>query len=328
MKKSVNVLSIDGGGIRGVLPAQILTYVEEKLTEIYGKPTKLSDHFDLIAGTSTGGILASIYCFPDKHGKPKYSAEEALNLYMENGGKIFKRQFRWIYTLVGIIGPRYNVKNTENIFKKYFGEVRIKESTSHLMVPSIDNLNRNIYFFKSYKGETNEAHNLLFYDAVRATSAAPSYFKPHHIFIDNKERSLIDGGLGINNPTVSAYIEVENLYPSVKKINVLSIGTAPPKKGISYKKARNWGTATGAPKLFDITLTSMSDAVNYQMTELYNNDNMIGSYLRVQPQLFEASGKMDDGSKKNLKRLKEAGLRSIELYKDKIDEFLNKTIDK
>ena len=62
MKKTVNVLSIDGGGIRGVLPAQILIYVEKKLSELYGKETKISDHFDYVAGTSTGGILASLYC--------------------------------------------------------------------------------------------------------------------------------------------------------------------------------------------------------------------------------------------------------------------------
>ena len=324
-KKVVNVLSIDGGGIRGILPSQILVYVEKKLSEIYGKTTRLSDHFDLIAGTSTGGILAALYCFPDKDGNPKYTAEESLNLYMNNGSDIFKKQSRWYYTLNGLLGPRYNPDNIENLFEMYFEDTRIKESTTNLMLSSIDNINREIYFFKSYKAKEKEPHNTLFKDAVRATSAAPTYFRPNHIYIDGEERSLIDGGLGINNPTISAYIEIGNLYPEATTINILSIGTSPLEESISYKVAKKWGTITGAPKLFDITLASMADAVDYQMSELYKNENMIGNYLRVQPQLFNASGEMDDASHKNLKALQEAGIKSTELNKAEIDIFLEKT---
>ena len=75
----VNILSIDGGGIRGVLPAQILIYVEEKLSKLYKKDVKLSDHFDYVTGTSTGGILGALYCFPDENGDPIASSTIALS---------------------------------------------------------------------------------------------------------------------------------------------------------------------------------------------------------------------------------------------------------
>ena len=126
-KKSINILSIDGGGIRGVLPAEILIYVEKRLSELYGKETRLSEHFDYISGTSTGGILASLYCFPDENGRSKYSTLDALNIYMKHGGSIFKKEFRWFFTLNGIFGPRYRPNNLERLFKSYSDE-EIKES--------------------------------------------------------------------------------------------------------------------------------------------------------------------------------------------------------
>jgi patatin-like phospholipase/acyl hydrolase len=326
MKDVINVLSIDGGGIRGVLPGEILVYVEKKLSLLYKKDIKLSDHFDYIAGTSTGGILAALYCFPDENGNPKYSAEEASNLYMDHGTNIFKKEFRWFFTFNGFIGPRYRPNNLEKLLENYFKDVRIKESTSNLMLTSIDTTQRDIYFFKSYKGKELENHNLMFRDAVRSTSAAPTYFRPKHLIIDGVDRSLIDGGMGVNNPTVSAYIEVNKLFPKAKKVNVLSIGTGPLEKSFSYKTAKKWGIINGAPKIFDINLSSMADAVDYQMNKLYENKNMIGSYLRVQPNIFDAKGGMDDASKSNLKLLKEAGEKSLELYKDDIDAFLKKSL--
>ena len=322
----VNILSIDGGGIRGVLPAQILIYVEEKLSKLYKKDVKLSDHFDYVTGTSTGGILGALYCFPDENGDPKYSAKEASSLYMDYGGYIFKKEFRWFYTLNGLFGPRYRPNNIEGLFETFFKDVRIKSATSDFMVTSIDTAQRDIYFFKSYKAKRNESHNLMFREAVRATSAAPTYFRPKHLIIDGVDRSLIDGGMGVNNPTVSAYVEAKKIYPNAKKVNILSIGTGPLEMPFLYKVAKKWGVLD-ASKIFDINLNSMSDAVDYQMNTLYEKGDLIGEYLRINPKLIEGtSTKMDSASKKNLKMLKESGQKSLEENRDKIDNFLNKSV--
>ena len=325
MKDVINVLCIDGGGIRGVLPAEILIYVEKKLSELYKKDIRLSDHFDYVAGTSTGGILTALYCFPDKNGKPKYSAQDASDLYMDHGGEIFKKQARWVFTFNGLFGPRYNPDNLESLFEDYFKDVRIKDATSDLMLTSIDTTQRDIYFFKSYKAKAKEAHNLMFREAVRATSAAPTYFRPNHLIIDGVDRCLIDGGMGVNNPTVSAYVDVKKLYPNAKKINILSIGTGPLEIPFRYKVAKKWGILSAA-KIFDINLNSMSDAVDYQMNSLYEEGDLIGEYLRVAPKLIDGTNtKMDKASDKNLKMLKESGAKSLEVYKDRIDDFLKKT---
>jgi len=194
-----------------------------------------------------------------------------------------------------------------------------------LMLTSIDTTQRDIYFFKSYKAKAKEAHNLMFREAVRATSAAPTYFRPNNLIIDGVDRCLIDGGMGVNNPTVSAYVDVKKLYPNAKKINILSIGTGPLEIPFRYKVAKKWGILSAA-KIFDINLNSMSVAVDYQMNSLYEEGDLIGEYLRVAPKLIDGTNtKMDKASDKNLKMLKESGAKSLEVYKDRIDDFLKKT---
>jgi len=328
-KKNINVLSIDGGGIRGVLPAEILVYVEEKLSEMYGKETKIADHFDYIAGTSTGGILTCLYCIPDKDGNPKYSAKDAANLYFNHGTKIFQKRVRWFLTLGGLITYRYSEKYIEMLFDKYFGDNKIKDSVKPFMVTSIDTDSRDLYLFKSYKAKKDLKHNKFFKIAARATSAAPSYFKPLQMFIESKngikELSLLDGGLAINNPAVSAVIEIPNIYKSFENINVLSIGTAPDERSYPYKKAKKWGIISGATKLFNLSLTSTSDATHYQMKELYDDHQVKGKYLRVQPNLYEADSKIDKATKKNIRLLREAGRKSVEDFKEQIDQFLEDT---
>ena len=87
--KKIRILSIEGGGIRGIIPGTILCYLEEQLQLKDNSHLKLGDYFDFIAGTSTGGILSCIYLIPTKDGKAKYSAKDALDLYLDHGNKFF-----------------------------------------------------------------------------------------------------------------------------------------------------------------------------------------------------------------------------------------------
>lgn len=327
-KDTINVLSIDGGGIRGLMSAEIICYIEKKLKELYNKDVKIADHFDYIAGTSTGGILTCIYSYPGEDGRPKFSAQEASDFYMNHGSKIFKKGFRYYLTLGGIFAPRYSSKYIIKLFKNYFKDKKINHSCTNFMVTSIATDNRDLFLFKSYKGENNFWQDRTYIEAAVATSAAPTYFKPLDLNVGyGIKRCLIDGGLGMNNPALSAYIEATKLYPKAKKINVLSIGTGPSEKSHMYKEAKKWGIINGASKLFDITLTSMSDTVCYQLEKLYSNENIEGEFLRLQPYKYYASGKMDDASKKNLQDLKDAGIKSAKDFKAEIDEFLIKSIN-
>ena len=87
----IRILSIDGGGIRGILPGQILVALEKKLAALTGNAdARIADHFDFIAGTSTGGILTCIYLCADDKGRPRFTSQQAVDLYLQQGNSIFK----------------------------------------------------------------------------------------------------------------------------------------------------------------------------------------------------------------------------------------------
>lgn len=91
--KKVTILSLDGGGIRGIISCIILRYIEEQLQKHDHPEAKLGDYFDMIAGSSTGGLIASILLYPDGNGKAKYSIQKGLELYAEKGEHIFQTSF-------------------------------------------------------------------------------------------------------------------------------------------------------------------------------------------------------------------------------------------
>ena len=93
MSKKITILSLDGGGIRGIIPCIILKYIEEQLQQKDNPNLKLGDYFDLIAGSSTGGILAAILLYPDGNKKAKFSIQKAFELYSEKGEDIFSVGF-------------------------------------------------------------------------------------------------------------------------------------------------------------------------------------------------------------------------------------------
>ena len=168
------ILSIDGGGIRGLIPALILQEIETQT----GKP--IYKLFDLIVGTSTGGILAIGLTKPGN----VFSAKELVSLYRNQGGEIFTRSL-WKYasSVGGVFDERYNEDSLEEILKERFGETELKATRRDIIITSYDIEKRKPYLFKSSKAK-NPGRNHLLRDVARATSAAPTYFEP--LLMDNK----------------------------------------------------------------------------------------------------------------------------------------------
>src|SRR5882724_3657300 len=126
----MNILSIDGGGIRGIIPGQVLVALEQQLQQLSGDPNKrLADVFDMIAGTSTGGILACLYLSPDPAiRRPKFSAAEAVDLYLQNGDDIFDVSvFKSILSVGGLADEKYSAAPLENVLQKYFGDLQLSQ---------------------------------------------------------------------------------------------------------------------------------------------------------------------------------------------------------
>ena len=148
--KKFKILSIDGGGIRGVASSVILQEFEKKS----GKP--ISELFDLVVGTSTGALLGGILSLPDEHNKtkPMITAEEATKVYVELGPKIFERSlWRNIKTLWGLLEPYYPSLDKHNALLKYVKGLKITDLLTNIVIPAFDTTEGAPYFFKSFSND-------------------------------------------------------------------------------------------------------------------------------------------------------------------------------
>jgi uncharacterized protein len=198
------VLSIDGGGIRGIIPAMVLAEIEERT----GK--SIAETFDLIAGTSTGGILALGLAMPGDGGRPKYTASELIELYEDEGTSIFSGRAG---TIRNLFEERYPSAGVEGVLDRYFGDARLKDALSTVFVTSYEIELRAPFFFRSERAKVDADYDFPMREVARATSAAPTYFEPAKVEARGPVEyyALVDGGVFANNPAMCAYVEASSI---------------------------------------------------------------------------------------------------------------------
>lgn len=341
MEKKVKILSIDGGGIRGIIPGTILNYIETRLQEELDDPnTRLADHFDLIAGTSTGGILTCTYLMADDQGRSKYSAEFAVDLYMKNGGQIFNRSLaRELKTVFGMFGAKYSADALQGLLQEYFDETWISELRRPCIITSYDIRNRSSVFFNKLDGVNNPVKNYKVKEVTRATSAAPTYFAPALIRSEiEAPLALIDGGTFANNPSLCAFAEARTIdfkkedspgnitFPTPKEILMISLGTGTELMPYTYPKAKRWGAVQWIQPVIDVMMSGNSETVDYQLKQIFDATESGAFYHRIQPGLQDAKSAMDDVSPENLIALKEAGLKYISDHQKELDVIIQQIL--
>jgi uncharacterized protein len=297
----IKILSIDGGGIRGIIPAIILAEIEKRTNHpIY----KL---FDLIAGTSTGGVIALGLTKPNEEGKPEYQAQDLARLYEERGDEIFYQSFlNKLTNPGGLFNQKYPSKNIEKILRSYFKETLLSEALTDVLITSYEIERRDTFFFKSTHARKNKTRNFLMKDAARATSAAPTYFEPEKIPTGDLTEyyALVDGGVFANNPAMCALVEAKTMFPDEKDFLVVSLGTGELTRPIYYKDARSWGLAHWSHPILSVVFDGVSDSVDYQLRQLLPTIEDNQKYYRFQIRLDDASDDMDNTKTDNLRALK------------------------
>ncbi|WP_265022327.1 patatin-like phospholipase family protein [Wolbachia endosymbiont (group B) of Ischnura elegans] len=295
------ILSVDGGGIRGIIPAIILAEIEKRTRK------RVAEIFHLMAGTSTGGIVIAGLCKKDK---PQYSANDLVEFYREYGPYIFKSSFFRRSILSWFNCTQYPHKNIEFVLDKYFGEDILKNTLSKVLITSYDIHNNRPFFFKNWK-----EGNIKLKDALRAATAAPTYFIPKHLKIDQIDRVLVDGGVFANNPASCAYASGKRLFPN-DDILLLSIGTGRTDRSIEYANSKRFGKIGWIKPLLNVMFASGLDCVNYQMNQVIGN-----RYVRIQSQLKLASADMDNITSKNIKSLQQEAKAMVEDNQKLIDKL-------
>lgn len=284
-----------------------------------------------------------LYLCPDEHNRPKYSAKEALDLYLKNGQDIFQMEFlSHMAKLYVVFNEMYPKEPIEKLLVQYFGDTKLSELLKPCLITSYDMRNRKGHFFNSADAKARGAiYDYYLRDVCRATSAAPTYFEPAKIESEQgADFTLVDGGVFVNNPALCAYSEARSIpfskilgpnkpdKPSAKNMLIISIGTGTVKKPYHMSKIKDAGLIGWLPVVIDIMMSSNSETVNYHLQKMFNTLSKKDEkdYYRLEPGLQDASPEMDDVTENNLTNLNEAGLYFISNNDLQLDEIVDKLL--
>lgn len=307
-KKIIKVLSIDGGGVKGMIPVQILYRIEKDLK------INIYDTFEVYAGSSVGSMIVAAIAYE------KASGIELSDMYMtsDNIKKIMHKSiFDILLGPLSLLGyrPKYSGDSKKDIISSFVNiNKTIYDTKKMVMITSYNVTERKPIFFKSY-GTYDMNRSIRITDVIDASSAAPFYFPA--VKIDNAY--YVDGAISANNPTDCIYADVIDLYKNDGKysdIDILSIGT-----GYKETKAKGniskWGGLQWIKGGISILLSGTEQTTDYRTKRF--TDALGHKYLRINGPIENAS--LDDTSDQNIKVLKEIGDKWFELYKKELMEF-------
>lgn len=303
-----NILAIDGGGIRGIVPIRVL----QKIEELSGK--KVHELFDMMAGTSTGGLIVSCLTLKDPAtGLPKYTLEDLAKIYTTDGSTIFPIRTglgKILREVENLWEPEFSAAGLEEVLRKYVKNETIRDSYRPILVSTYDLVSNAPVFFKTSEAAGDETANAHIYDVCRATSAAPTYLPAYTFEYKGKELTGIDGGVYVNNPTMAAIAEIKRYGHAgfYKKadgsgvdftdIRVLSLGTGSYTGNITRKEAVSWGQFQWIQHITDIMMKGVSQTTDYEAREVLYPDS---PYLRLSINIMdEAYSDMADARKETL----------------------------
>lgn len=289
------ILSIDGGGIKGIYAASFLEELEKHVPE--GKC--LADYFDIIAGTSTGAIIAAGIAV----GIP---VKKCLDMYREKGKEIFPPRPAFWHLLFP-----YRTEPLKRNLESVFGDMILDDCRTRLEIPTY-NITENyarILKTRHYVDYVRD-YKVRIVDALLATTAAPTFFLPHAFSEDsygNKPYSYIDGGVGGNNPSIFALTEgIARLDWPIKDMYMLSVSCLPHAKPIK----RNLRMSVfSVPKLIDFYMGA-------ENTYSENTCHMIlkDRFYRIEARKLNRNYRMDYAGKKELEEMIRLGKKSADMF--------------
>ncbi|XWS21155.1 hypothetical protein CRYUN_Cryun30bG0031100 [Craigia yunnanensis] len=334
----ITVLSIDGGGIRGLIPGTILAFLESQLQKLDGEEARLADYFDVITGTSTGGIVTAMLTTPNPNegNRSLFAAKDINDFYLQHCPKIFPQdssRFAPAANLVkSLTGPKYDGKYLHNILREKLGETRLGQTLTNVVIPTFDIKQLQPKIFSSYEVKNNPFKNALLSDICIGTSAAPTYLPAYQFETKDstgkvEEFHLIDGAVAANNPTLVAINEVtkdinrgSSVFSPIKpndyaRFQVLSLGTGSQKYEEKYAAdmAAKWGllgwlTSEHSTPLIDVFMQASSDMIDFHLSTVFQALESEGSYLRIQDDTLSGTvSSVDISTEENLENLVKVG---------------------
>lgn len=332
---TATVLSIDGGGVRGIIPALIVQDLMRRLHHLEGWRTggvagrflrsrralpAATAYFDLFAGTSSGALLTLGLA-----GARPFDPHEIVSIYRDQAQEIFPpRRFAATGTVRQAFTVKYDHLPLEDLLAATFGDHLLGDCHANILVAAYDTDHRSPFFFKHYThqacrrnaalcAEAAEYRDFHLRDVARATTAAPTFFEPARITaIDGKQYTLVDGALAANNPALSAYVEARKLYRDARRYIIVSIGTGRSSREYPWETIRRWGYLDWVSPLHGAPLNAMfsdgqSETVAHALKQLPRVE-----YFRFNTDLPDSVSEMiDDTRPENIAALEALGMRMV-----------------
>ncbi|KAK9228257.1 hypothetical protein WN944_021206 [Citrus x changshan-huyou] len=305
----ITILSIDGGGIRGIIPGVILAYLESQLQELDGQDARLADYFDVIAGTSTGGLITAMLTAPKEQNRPMSAAKDIVPFYIRHGPQIFPQLRGMLANSVvnrvrALMGSKYDGKYLHKVINENLKDTKLHQTLTNVVIPTFDIKKLQPTIFSSFQVAASPDLDAQLADIAIGTSAAPTYFPAYYFENPDehgtlKEFNLIDGGVAANNPTLVAICEVTKHIlknPDFCQINpldytrflVISLGTGSKRSEHKYnaKMASRWGVINwlydnGDTPLLDCYGQAIGDMVDYHISVVFQALQSEDNYLRI-----------------------------------------------
>lgn len=288
MKK---ILSVDGGGIKGIFAATFLAEIEEKCS------IKICDYFDLLAGTSTGGIITAALSVG-------VSASEILELYMENAESIFPPN-----TGFKLSSVKYSNVTLERALSKVLNNLKIRDCKTRLLIPAYNLEQRSARVFKTpHAADLYVDKDILLKDIVMATTAAPLYFAPYKMV----GGTFIDGGVVANNPSFMAVAEgLTRLQWNSDEIALLSIGSIEARPKTTGKESMG---IMDVPKILKCFMGAGNE-YSENLCKLFLDEK---NYFRINHTLSDNQVSLDKVDMQTKRLLNTWGLSAAQIYIHKI----------
>ncbi|XP_054780658.1 patatin-1-Kuras 2-like [Prosopis cineraria] len=325
--EKVRVLAIDGGGIKGIVPGVILKQLEIAL-QIRDPSARIAEYFDVVAGTSTGGIITAILTAPDPQNKdrPLYPADEILKFYRQHGPFIFQEDSgcRW----PGVLCPKFNGTYLRRIAAEKLDETLLNQTTTNVVISSFDIKLLQPTIFSSFKIKDVPHLNVKLSDACIGTSAAPNEFPPYYFEYNNTEFNLVDGLFIASMPARLGISEVsrQEEYKN-KEIILLSIGTGVGNTTVSYDANRIWTAGDWKEAILPMFIAASSTMNEYYINSTFKLQPQ-ENYLRIQEYNLDPSIESDDASEANMDKLEDVGNKLLDqpVKRMNVDTFVPEEI--
>lgn len=288
----MRILSLDGGGVKGLMPALILHFIES-ICEV-----PIVELFDVITGASTGAIITGMLVTPNETGDgPRYTTNELVNVYKEDFPRLLSGSyFRDLRTMYGLYNNRFSISLRNQYLERYLGDLKLSDTLLPVLIPASNVKTHKPCIFKTRHARLNENRNASLRDVIIAATSAPLMYYPHSI-----GDTLYSDCLSLQNPVMVAISEVLKSGVPPNEIVVLSLGTgfidggfSGSIYGISYAINSVWAS-----------MNSQKQSADYYARHILRS----GNYLRVDFPCPEANIGTYDVRKENLEFLEKAAMR-------------------